>query len=41
MLKQVLGMKYKKIKRVMYTANREKNLVLRHEYSKEMIQLLE
>ena len=40
-LKQVLGLKYKKVKRVMYTANREKNLVLRYEYAKVLIGLLE
>ena len=40
-LKHHLGMKYKKIKRVMYTANREKNLVLRFEYSKVMIKCLQ
>ena len=39
--KQHLGMKYKKIKRTMYTANREKNLCLRFEYSKVMISLLQ
>jgi hypothetical protein len=35
-----LGLKFKKIKRVMYTANRERNLILRYEYAKTMIQLL-
>ncbi len=40
MFKADLGLKFMKIKSGMYTANSERNLILRYEYAVTMIQLL-